>query len=32
MNVLPTGPLKNKRDIKTYYKDMARWKCDESYR
>ncbi|MCX7919136.1 MAG: hypothetical protein N3A72_05915 [bacterium] len=31
MNVLPTGPLPNKRSIKTYYKDMARWNFDIAY-
>jgi hypothetical protein len=31
MNVLPTGPLKNKRDIRTYFKDMQRWKFDIAY-
>lgn len=31
MNVLPTGPLKNKRNIRTYYKDMHRWKFDVAY-
>ncbi|MDI6782582.1 MAG: hypothetical protein QME64_00620 [bacterium] len=31
MNVLPTGPLNNKRDIRTYFKDMERWKFDVAY-
>jgi hypothetical protein len=31
MNVLPTGPLKNKRDLNTYFKDMQRWKFDIAY-